>query len=158
MYSWVYLIFLPTFSAVVKLLENQTRKPVCLTLFLALILLLSVGSRFERFELLAERNSPAAKLTQLQDTCTFGTPQLPWSCEMGSSLRLWPCLCRALNHTPTWGRQVEGVPEVCRLLFMLHSCHHLCLNRFLWLSCSLRVLQDLTCAVILHCWLLFCFR
>lgn len=160
MYSWVYLIFLPAFSAVM-MLNCLKSKPVCLTLCLALIFLLTVGSRFERLELLAVRNSPAAFHCYAHTApgdCTFFTPELPWSCEIGSILRLWPCLCRALNHTPTWARQVEGLSEASRLLFMLRSSHSLCLNTFFWWLCSLRVLQDVTCAVILHCWVLFCCR
>lgn len=78
---------------------------MCLTLFSALILLLTVGSRSERFELSAEREAVlllfTPKLTQLQDITHFAVlnPLELWNWEHS---RLWPCLSSRSNLSPTW--------------------------------------------------------
>lgn len=156
MYLWVYLIFLPAFSAAM-MLNCLKSKPVCFTLFLALIMLLTVGSRLERFELLAEKQSCCfSPLSSLSSRTWHILPSWAplelgnWELSQVVTMPLW-----SFESFPSMSKQVEGLSEVCKLLFMLCSCHHLCLNTFFWLLCSVGVHQDLLCAVILYCWVYF---
>lgn len=132
-------------------------KPVCFTLFLALILLLTLGSRFEWFELLAEKLSCCFSLLSSWSSRTWHilhswTALELWNWEHSHlvTMPLW-----SFESYPNMSMQEEGLSEVCKLLFILCCCHHLCLNTFFWLLCSVRVRQGLACAVILYCWVYF---